>query len=78
MTEPAVAPEILALQKRRKRYRKMCRFAFVGIITLAVTPALFSHVLAFTLYGIALFGVIAIVSHWLHGRVDEQLIARGY
>lgn len=77
MNGPAVAPEILSLQKRRKRYRKMFYFSLLAVITLAITPAIFTHALAFALYGIALFGVMAIVSYWMQGRVDAQLRARG-
>lgn len=78
MTGEPLPPLILRLQKRRKRYRKMTFFSLLAVTTLAITPAMFSHALAFALYGIAWFGLLAVVGNYLHERTRAHLIALGY
>lgn len=75
MSEAPIAPEIQALRKRCKRYRRMTLFSLLAVIALAFAPALYHHALAFSLYGIALFGFLAIVGNLLLAHYQSKLAA---
>ena len=68
-------PEIAALQKRCKRYRRMTFFSLLAVVTLAFAPALYRGAVLFTLYGIALFGVLAVAGSLLQGYYARKLAA---
>lgn len=70
-------PPITVLKKRCKRYRRMVFFAMLAVITLAFAPLLYRGALWFTLYGIALFGVLAVVASLLQGYYARKLSADG-